>query len=95
MNAEPPPPSAKDFPDPDDAFGGGPGDDSAPFNCLHYEMAFCNYWTRCVDHCCLYWSWNAYFVHTCWNKMGLSLLWVVLLALLFSIFIQQLVAEMA
>ena len=32
MNAsEPPPPSAKDFPDPDDAFGGGPGDDSAPF----------------------------------------------------------------
>ena len=33
MNAaEPPPPSAKDFPDPDDAFGGGPGDDSAPFS---------------------------------------------------------------
>ncbi|MEK9782492.1 MAG: divalent metal cation transporter, partial [Flavobacteriales bacterium] len=29
------------------------------------------------------------------TKMGLSLLWVVLLALLFSIFIQQLVAEMA
>jgi len=29
------------------------------------------------------------------TKMGLSLLWVVLLALLFSIFIQQLIAEMA